>query len=431
MQNIIQKTISWAVVALCLAVFGVAACKASATPPVSFTANTPIPLTSAGISLTVISGSMADSVVVNAGNIVVSMSSSTGGTFTITSPQSITVSTGGSGGSDSVSCYIGTETDVITQSSGSEVFTLTPSGSACNNGSSGGGSGGGLPSSDVGVSMAVDNENPQPGSTIHYTVTASVLGPSASPSVTVQDNLPVGLTFVSATPSAGSFNASNGVWAVGGLSANGTATLVIAATVNPGTAGQAITNNAVISESGAVDTNSSNNTATQVVTVASVTTTAAGTTSSGGGGGGGGSSLSVSPVTATPTVAAPSALSQQALQAQLNTLIATLRALIAQATAEGISLPAGVQQFAGSGTAAAFTEDLSFGMTNAQVNSLQLFLISRNTGPLAAKLAANGASGWFGPLTESALKEFQKSVGISATGYFGPKTRAYVNSLNL
>lgn len=61
------------------------------------------------------------------------------------------------------------------------------------------------------------------------------------------------------------------------------------------------------------------------------------------------------------------------------------------------------------------------------VSKLQTFLIDRNTGLAAQKLAEAGATGYFGTLTRSALAEFQASVGITpASGYFGAITRAYI-----
>jgi peptidoglycan hydrolase-like protein with peptidoglycan-binding domain len=60
---------------------------------------------------------------------------------------------------------------------------------------------------------------------------------------------------------------------------------------------------------------------------------------------------------------------------------------------------------------------------------LQLYLIFQNAGPAARKLKAHGVTKNFGTLTYNALMEFQKKAGITpASGYFGPKTRAYVNS---
>jgi hypothetical protein len=65
----------------------------------------------------------------------------------------------------------------------------------------------------------------------------------------------------------------------------------------------------------------------------------------------------------------------------------------------------------------------------ADVTALQEFLISQASGPAAGKLKAHGASQVFGLLTYNALVELQEKAGIApASGYFGPKTRAWVNA---
>jgi|GEM_PF-4550659 len=75
-----------------------------------------------------------------------------------------------------------------------------------------------------------------------------------------------------------------------------------------------------------------------------------------------------------------------------------------------------------------YFRDLVFGDVGSDVWALQQFLIEKNTGPAAGALNKNGASGYFGPLTQDALAEFQKSVGITpALGIFGPITRALLN----
>lgn len=71
-----------------------------------------------------------------------------------------------------------------------------------------------------------------------------------------------------------------------------------------------------------------------------------------------------------------------------------------------------------------FSSDLSFGMQrNPNVEQLQRFLISRGY------LAENLATGNFLSLTRAAVRKFQEDNGISATGFFGPLTRARVNSI--
>jgi hypothetical protein len=75
-----------------------------------------------------------------------------------------------------------------------------------------------------------------------------------------------------------------------------------------------------------------------------------------------------------------------------------------------------------------FTKNLTFGAKGADVTELQQKLITQALGPAAQALAKVGATGYFGPLTKSAVIEYQKAKHISpAVGYFGPLTRASVN----
>ncbi|MDQ5927724.1 MAG: hypothetical protein QG633_162 [Patescibacteria group bacterium] len=84
----------------------------------------------------------------------------------------------------------------------------------------------------------------------------------------------------------------------------------------------------------------------------------------------------------------------------------------------------------GSSPDSVYTRDLDINSEGSDVTALQLFLIAQNKGPQAQALAVVGATGFFGPLTQAALAEFQLSVGITpAAGYFGPITRAFVNGL--
>jgi hypothetical protein len=72
---------------------------------------------------------------------------------------------------------------------------------------------------------------------------------------------------------------------------------------------------------------------------------------------------------------------------------------------------------------AAFTRDLTIGSTGADVTALQAMLIANG------KLMIATPTGYFGPLTKTALAAWQASVGITpASGYFGPITRAYIAS---
>jgi len=103
------------------------------------------------------------------------------------------------------------------------------------------------------------------GDTIRYTLTLTNLGPNTANSITVNDLLPSAMTFVSATPSQGTYSSSSGIWSVGTLANGANATLVLTGTINAtgGTLfGQTINNVATISGSSLSDPNPSNNSAT-------------------------------------------------------------------------------------------------------------------------------------------------------------------------
>lgn len=96
------------------------------------------------------------------------------------------------------------------------------------------------------------------------------------------------------------------------------------------------------------------------------------------------------------------------LQAQIAALLAQIQAL--QSQLGQTSAPA-----------TSYTRDLTVGSTGADVSSLQSMLIAKGF------LAIASPTGYFGPMTKTALAAWQASVGITpASGYFGPKTRAYV-----
>jgi LPXTG-site transpeptidase (sortase) family protein len=85
---------------------------------------------------------------------------------------------------------------------------------------------------DVAVAKTVDNPTPGFGSNVTYTVTATNNGPRDASGLQLTDQLPAGLTFVSATPSVGTYNSGTGVWNIGALTNGSNATLAITATVN-------------------------------------------------------------------------------------------------------------------------------------------------------------------------------------------------------
>src|SRR5207247_2046157 len=86
------------------------------------------------------------------------------------------------------------------------------------------------------------------------------------------------------------------------------------------------------------------------------------------------------------------------LQAQIAALLAQIQTLQSQLnSAQG-----------GARTSYNFTRNLTVGSRGADVTALQNIL------------GVSPATGYFGALTKAALMRWQASVGISATGFFGP-----------
>jgi hypothetical protein len=116
----------------------------------------------------------------------------------------------------------------------------------------------------------------------------------------------------------------------------------------------------------------------------------------------------------------------QTSTSSLAATIASLQAQIASLTAELNT--AGTTTSTGTTTGAAtynFTSDLTVGSTGSAVMALQKFLIGQGDLVLATPTT------YFGSMTQAALAKYQAKNNITpSVGYFGPKTRAYVNSLS-
>ena len=80
---------------------------------------------------------------------------------------------------------------------------------------------------DLSLTKTVDDPTPTVGDTVAFTLTLSNAGPDAATGVTVTDLLPAGLTFVSATPSQGTYAAATGLWTVGTVTTGHAGHLVI------------------------------------------------------------------------------------------------------------------------------------------------------------------------------------------------------------
>ncbi|WP_298392700.1 DUF11 domain-containing protein, partial [Flavobacterium sp.] len=86
---------------------------------------------------------------------------------------------------------------------------------------------------NLGISKAINNPNPAIGSSVQFTLTATNAGLSNATGVVVNDLLPSGYTFVSASTVTGTYNNTSGVWTIGTFANGATATLTINATVRP------------------------------------------------------------------------------------------------------------------------------------------------------------------------------------------------------
>jgi uncharacterized repeat protein (TIGR01451 family) len=84
--------------------------------------------------------------------------------------------------------------------------------------------------SDLSLTKDVDNATPNVGDDVTFTIVVTNGGPDDALNVAVQDLLPAGLTFVSDTTLAGTYNEVTGLWTIGTITSGGTATLTVVAT---------------------------------------------------------------------------------------------------------------------------------------------------------------------------------------------------------
>lgn len=109
------------------------------------------------------------------------------------------------------------------------------------------------PLADLSLTKTVNTATPPIGATVTFVITLTNSGPVSATNVAVTDQLPAGLSFVSAAATLGSFDDATGVWSVGTLAAGGSTILTITATV---TAAGATTNTAQVSASDQFDPDS-------------------------------------------------------------------------------------------------------------------------------------------------------------------------------
>ncbi len=136
----------------------------------------------------------------------------------------------------------------------------------------------------------------------------------------------------------------------------------------------------------------------------------------------------------TTAVSQPAPASTSALsQSQVQSILSLLQSFGAdQSTINGVSVALGGGQAAGSGTTVSassaesgdtFTKYLSLGVTDTEVSDLQNVLIAQG-------LFSGSATGYYGPLTEKAVRAFQRAHNLTQLGVVGPGTRAALNALS-
>jgi uncharacterized repeat protein (TIGR01451 family) len=112
---------------------------------------------------------------------------------------------------------------------------------------------------DLALAKTVSSTTPNVGDTISYTVTLTNLGPDPATHVQVTELLPAGVSFVSATPSGGTYNSATGLWTLSRVTTASPQTLVVTGTVaNPANT----INTATITHADQFDPDLSNNQAT-------------------------------------------------------------------------------------------------------------------------------------------------------------------------
>ena len=129
------------------------------------------------------------------------------------------------------------------------------------------------PSADLSLTKATTPSPLVAGQNATYTLTARNNGPSAATGVSVVDDLPTGVSYVSATAAGGGggtcTNAGQRVTCdLAGVSSGATVTITIVGAVAPGTTARTLSNTATISAATPTDPTLSNNTATSVAEVA-------------------------------------------------------------------------------------------------------------------------------------------------------------------
>ncbi|MBA3869349.1 MAG: DUF11 domain-containing protein, partial [Anaerolineae bacterium] len=112
------------------------------------------------------------------------------------------------------------------------------------------------PPADLSLTETVSTSTPAEGNTFSYTLTLKNSGPNAAPNVTVLDQLPSQVTFVSAYGSQGAYDIGNSRWTVGNVANGASVTMTITVRLSSGTQGQSVVNVVEVLSSDALDPDS-------------------------------------------------------------------------------------------------------------------------------------------------------------------------------
>ncbi|MBN2170014.1 MAG: DUF11 domain-containing protein, partial [Candidatus Krumholzibacteriota bacterium] len=110
---------------------------------------------------------------------------------------------------------------------------------------------------DLEIGKIVNKAMPHEGETVLFTISVKNGGPDAATGTVIHDSLPAGVSYRSHS-CPGTYDPITGEWDLGALPAGGSALLQISVDVDPGTAGQVITNTANRSASMPVDPDPAN-----------------------------------------------------------------------------------------------------------------------------------------------------------------------------
>jgi uncharacterized repeat protein (TIGR01451 family) len=123
------------------------------------------------------------------------------------------------------------------------------------------------PSTDLAVTVTVDDAAPVRRQPVAFEVTIANVASLPATGVSLAINVPAGLTLEAAAPSTGSFDAGTGAWSVGSVDVGQSHSLELVASVDPTSAGTTLTTTALVSALDQPDPDSSNDGAAVAVTV--------------------------------------------------------------------------------------------------------------------------------------------------------------------